>query len=158
MQILWRKATVKSITVKIRQELMCYSHPGRSLTSCLHFQCVHSVYLRQLNKLKTIIKLIIALQEMKNADIKAKNSLSHEVSWYISPVGVFWGKSKHHKKSLNRSHIQSELNSWIEKVSSLGSFFNSYSKIREVEEYDLNKARKKWKNSNTKIKAKFWRN
>lgn len=58
---------------------MCYSHPGRSLTSCLYFQCVHSVHLRQLNKLKTTIKLIMALQEMKNADIKAKNSLSHEV-------------------------------------------------------------------------------
>lgn len=57
---------------------MCYSHPGRSLTVCLYFQRVHSVYLRQLNKLKTVIKLVIALQEMKNADIKAKNSLSHE--------------------------------------------------------------------------------
>lgn len=41
--------------------------------------CVHSVYLRQPNKLKAIIKLITALQGMKNADIKAKNSLSHEV-------------------------------------------------------------------------------
>lgn len=58
---------------------MCYSHPGRSLTSCLYFQSVHSVYLRQPNKLKTVIKLIIALLEMKNADIKAKNSLSHGV-------------------------------------------------------------------------------
>lgn len=34
---------------------------------------------------------------MKNADIKAKNSLSHEVIWYISPVGFFGGNSKHHK-------------------------------------------------------------
>lgn len=68
---------------------MCYSHPGRSLTSCLFLQCVHSVCLRQLNKLKAIIKLIIALQEMKNADIKAKNSLSYEVSDTFHQLGFF---------------------------------------------------------------------
>lgn len=77
---------------------------------------------------------------MKNADIKAKNSLSHEVIWYISPVGFFGGNSKHHK---NPWIAATEWDSWTEKVNSLGSFLNSYSKIREVEEYNLNKARKK---------------
>lgn len=44
---------------------MYYCHPGKSLTSGLYFQCVHSEYSRQLNELKIIMKLIIALQETK---------------------------------------------------------------------------------------------
>lgn len=70
-------------SLKVLQELMCYSHTERSLTSGLHFLCVHSEYSRQLNKLKIIMKLIIALQEMKNADIKAKKKKSIRQGYLI---------------------------------------------------------------------------
>lgn len=36
---------------------MCYSYPGTSLTSGLYFQCAHSGYSIQLNKLKNSDKI-----------------------------------------------------------------------------------------------------
>lgn len=57
---------------------MCYSHPGRSLTSGLYFQHVHSEYPRQLNKLKNNNEINYSSarnKQKKNADIRGKSSL-----------------------------------------------------------------------------------
>lgn len=82
------------------------------------------------------MKLIIALQEMKNADIRAKTNLSHEVIWSTSSAD-FLGSSENHKNSWivatdNQNEI-AELRKWT------GNFFNSYAKIREVEGYGIKK-------------------
>lgn len=57
---------------------MCYSHPGKSLTSGLYFQCVHSGYSRQLNELKNNNEINYSSARNKNANIRAKISLLQE--------------------------------------------------------------------------------
>lgn len=56
---------------------MCYSHPGKSLTSGLYFQCVLK-YSRQLNELKNNNEINYSSARNKNADIRAKISLLQE--------------------------------------------------------------------------------